>query len=316
MPAGKTIYISDKVHGLPFSKGLLAQSFQAVGLGPAKAYRIATEIQDELRERDETSVSVKRLRAVSVDALDRLAGREYADRYRKLYEVGKLDRPLVVMIGGTTGVGKSTIAAEVAHRLGITRLVSTDSIREVMRGIFSKDLLPTIYESAFNAWRGLRVPVPHGANPVIIGFREQTAVVATGVKSLIDRAVLEGESLVIEGVHVVPGYIEPSQFENAWVVQLVIVVDDEDAHRSHFYIREVQTDGTRPFERYRANFGNIRLLGHYIEDLAREHDVPVLRSHQLDLTVADTLEHVVNAVIGESVPVTRSGLLAPKEEGE
>ncbi|MDZ4064917.1 MAG: 2-phosphoglycerate kinase, partial [Coriobacteriia bacterium] len=68
-------------------------------------------------------------------------------------------------------------------------------------------------------------------------------------------------------------------------------------HRSHFYIREVQTDGMRPFERYRANFGNIRTLGHYIVDLAREHGIPVIASHQLDLTVADVLEHIVNEAI-------------------
>lgn len=320
MPTGKTIFISDKTHGLPFSKGLLARSFLAVGLQPGKAYRIATEVQDELRERDETSITVARLRELATTALERMAGRTFAERYRRLYEVAELDRPVIVMIGGTTGVGKSTIATEVAHRLGITRIVSSDSIREVMRGIFSKDLLPTIYESAFNAWRGLRVPVPHGANPVIIGFREQTAVVATGVKSLIDRAVLEGESLVIEGVHIVPGYIEPTQFENAWVVQLVIVVDDEDAHRSHFYIREVQTDGTRPFERYRANFGNIRLLGHYVEDLAREHEIPIVRSHQLDLTVAEVLEIVMAKVIGEEVgeptPADPAAVAAEKEGEE
>lgn len=309
MAEGRNIFISDKTHGLPFSRGLLAQSFQATGLPPGKSYRVATEIQEELRERDETQISIARLRAISAEALERLAGRMYAERYLRLGEVAKLDRPLVVMLGGTTGVGKSTIAAEVAHRLGITRIMSTDSIREVMRGIFSKDLLPTIYESAFNAWRGLRVPVPHGANPVIVGFREQTAVVATGVRSLIDRAVLEGESLVIEGVHIVPGYIEPSQFDDAWVVQLVIVVNDEEAHRSHFYIREVQTDGTRPFERYRANFSNIRLLGHYIEDLAVEHGVPIVKSHQLDLTVAETLERILSAVIGEEedVPAARRG---------
>jgi len=76
-------------------------------------------------------------------------------------------------------------------------------------------------------------------------------------------------------------------------------VDDEDAHRSHFYIREVQTEGMRPFERYRANFDNIRLLGRYVEDLAHEHGVPVVHSHQLDRTVAEVLELVVDAVIRE-----------------
>ncbi len=298
MPGGKQITLSDKAHGLPFSKGLLAQSFTAIGLPPSKAHAIAQAIQDDLRASDELSISMQRLRELADEYLKRLAGDSYARRYVRMYQLSNLDKPLIIMIGGTTGVGKSTIATEVAHRLGITRVVSTDSIREVMRGIFTKDLMPAIYESAFNAWRGLRVPVPHGANPVIVGFREQTAVVTTGVKSLIDRSVLEGESLLLEGVHLVPGYIEPRQFKNARVVQIVISVEDEDAHRSHFYIREVQTDGMRPFERYRANFGNIRLLGHYIEDLAREHDIPLLVSHQLDLTIADVLEHVIDEVVG------------------
>ncbi|MDP2232979.1 MAG: 2-phosphoglycerate kinase [Actinomycetota bacterium] len=299
MPDSKIITLSDKAHGLPFSKGLLAQSFTATGLPPSSAYAIATAIQTDLRERDELSISMQRLRALADEYLERIAGAEFAARYRKLYELSKLDKPLVVLIGGTTGVGKSTIATEVAHRLGITRIMSTDSIREVMRGIFTKELMPAIYESAFNAWRGLRVPVPHGANPVIVGFREQTAVVTTAVKALIDRSVLEGDSLIIEGVHLVPGYIEAGQFKNARVVQLVITVDDEDAHRSHFYIREVQTDGTRPFERYRANFGSIRLLGRYFEDMAHEHGIPVIVSHQLDVTIADVIEHILNAAIDE-----------------
>jgi len=297
VPQSQQIVLSDKRHGLPFSRGLLAQSFTATGLGPGLAHKIAQAIQDDLLSREEYSVTVARLRELGHDFLLDMAGEQYASRYTRIYKLSKLDKPVIILIGGTTGVGKSTIATEVAHRLGITRIVSTDSIREVMRGIFTRELMPAIYESAFNAWRGLRVPVPHGANPVIVGFREQTAVVTTGVKALIDRSVLEGDSLVLEGVHLVPGYLEPRQFKDARVVQLVIGVEDEDAHRSHFYIREVQTDGMRPFERYRANFGNIRLLGHYIEELAREHETTVLYSHQLDLTVADVIEQIVNTVV-------------------
>ena len=46
-------------------------------------------------------------------------------------------------------------------------------------------------------------------------------------------------------------------------------------------------------ERYRENFQSIRTLGHYIEDMAREHEVPVIYSYQLDRTIADVLELVV-----------------------
>jgi 2-phosphoglycerate kinase len=294
------IVITDHAHGLPYSKGLMAQSFMSTGMPPSRAYAAAKKMEEDMRERGELRVTKGRLNEVAEVTLREVAGEEYATRYHRLTALSKLDKPLIILIGGTTGVGKSTIATEVAHRLGITRIVSTDSIRQVMRGIFSKDLMPAIYESSFDAWRNLRVPVPVGADPVIVGFREQTAVVTTGVVSLIERAVLEGESMVVEGIHMVPGYIEPSSFDNAWVVPLVITVDDEEAHRSHFYIREVQTDGTRPFEKYRASFDNIRLLGHYIEDLAREHGTPLIHSHQLDRTVAETLEHVVGAVIGEA----------------
>jgi len=297
----KVVMISDKRHGLPFSKGLLAQSFMAAGLPPSRAYAIAVAIHQDLRDRDELTLSSERLRTLAAEYLERMESEEYASRYLRLREVSKLESPLIVLIGGTTGVGKSTIATEVAHRLGITRIMSTDSIREVMRGIFTPDLMPAIHESAFNAWRGLRVPVPQGANPVIVGFREQTSVVSTGVKALIDRAVVEGENLVIEGIHLVPGYLDPRSFKNARVAQLVIGVDDEESHLSHFYIREVQTEGSRPLDRYRANFANIRVLGAYIQELAFEHGIPVVMSHQLDKTVAEVLERVVSAATEESV---------------
>jgi 2-phosphoglycerate kinase len=293
------ILISDKRHGLPFSKGLLARSFMAVGLPPGRAYAAAQSIQDGLRERGETQITVQELRRLAHETLQEAVGPEVANRYDRVQELGKVAKPLIVLIGGTTGVGKSTIATEIAHRLGITRFVSTDSVREVMRGIFSRDLLPAIYESSFDAWKALRVPAPEGADPVIVGFREQTAVVSTGVERLIKRAIHEGTSMVIEGVHLVPGYIDAASFEEAWVIPIIIAVDDEEAHRAHFYIREVQTDGTRPFERYRANFDSIRTLGHYIEGLAEKHGIPVIHSHQLDRTVAETLEHVVDAVLEE-----------------
>jgi 2-phosphoglycerate kinase len=289
----RPILISEARHGLPFSKGLLAQSFMATGMVPSRSYAVAAEVEKTIRATGEDHISTDALHALAVSTLRANAGDMFADRYVLLAEVGRSDRPLIVLIGGTTGVGKSTIATEVAHRLGITRIVSTDSIRQVMRGIFSEDIMPAIYESSFNAWRCLRVPVPAGADPVIVGFREQTAVVTTGIKSLIQRAVLEGVSMVIEGIHLVPGYIDVAEFENASVVQLIVAVDDEDAHRSHFYIREVQTEGNRPFEKYKANFDNIRKLGLYIEDLARKHATPIVHSHQLDMTVAETLELIV-----------------------
>ncbi len=64
----KTIIITDKAHGLPFSKGLLAQSFTATGLAPSKAWSIAQSIEEELREHKETRISSERVRSIAARA--------------------------------------------------------------------------------------------------------------------------------------------------------------------------------------------------------------------------------------------------------
>ncbi|MCL4499748.1 MAG: 2-phosphoglycerate kinase, partial [Chloroflexi bacterium] len=218
----------------------------------------------------------------------------------------KLDKPMIILIGGTTGVGKSTIATSIAHRLGITHIVATDSLREVMRSILSEELMPSLSQSSFSAWQSLSLPLPPDADPVIIGFREQVVAVNVGIKAVVDRAVHEGLNLVLEGVHVVPGFFA-WEFENAFVIQLIVHVDEYEKHLSHFYIRELQTEGLRAFERYRSNFENIRKLGDYILMLAQESDVPVVRSHDLDSAVSESLEIILDRVLG---PVDENTLQA------
>lgn len=296
--SNKPITITDEKHGLPYSKGLMASSIMATGLAPSRAYTVAKLIEENLRQKNKLSVSIQELRQLTMDTLLDVEGEEYAVKYRKWQLLSRLEKPLIILIGGTTGVGKSTIATEIAHRLGITRIISTDAIREVMRAIFSEDLMPALYNSSFDAWLGLRLPLPKSADPIIVGFREQASAVVTGIKALIQRAITEGANQIIEGVHIVPGFIDFSIYaDKALVIPILITVDDEDLHRSHFYIREMETEGFRPFERYRANFDNIRKIGQFIEGLASEKKIPIIPSYNLDLTILEVLEEILNRAI-------------------
>lgn len=289
----KPVFIAEDEHGgLPYSKGLTASSLAVTGLGPARSYAIANMVEQELIALEERSVSVEDLRALTLEVLRREAGEKYAEAFTKWESVADLQIPLIILIGGATGVGKSTVATQLANRLGITRVVSTDAVREVLRSAFTEDMFPTLYASSFQADEAVRQPIPHSGDRLIIGFREQAAAVAVGAQALIDRAVAEGTDMILEGAHLVPGFLSKIDSDEAVVVPLLITIEDEELHRSHFYARTRESRG-RPGSRYLEHFKKIRRIQKYMVSSALMREVPTIEHYDLDATLSQMIDHVI-----------------------
>jgi 2-phosphoglycerate kinase len=309
------IVISDQEHALPYSKGLMAGSIMATGLAPARAFHVAERIEERLHERPADSITRAELSELAAQVLVEEVGPRYAESFAKWQVVNRLDRPLIILIGGATGVGKSTLATQLAARLGFTRIIPSDAIREVMRAMFTEELMPTLHTSSFDAVHLVRHPLPRNADPVIIGFREQAAAVAVGAHALMRRAVMEGTNLILEGAHLVPGFFDPAEFTDAVVVPLIITVDDEDMHRSHFLARALESR-SRPSDRYLDFFDNIRKIQRYVKSLALERSVPIVPSYNLDSTLSQVIELVVSRAT-QAIPSMNSlnGLRPAGREG-
>jgi 2-phosphoglycerate kinase len=156
-------------------------------------------------------------------------------------------------------------------------------------------MFPTLYSSSFEADKAVRQPIPHSGDRLIIGFREQAAAVAVGAQSLISRAIAEGTDLILEGAHLVPGFIESLDeidHDKAVVVSVLISVDDEKLHRSHFFRRNTDTRH-RSEQRYLANFKKIRRIQKYMVTSAMMRGVPIISHYDLDRTLSETIGHVV-----------------------
>jgi len=198
------------------------------------------------------------------------------------------DRPLVILIGGATGTGKSTVATEIAYKLGITRLTSTDSIRQTLRAFFSHEFMPTIHYSSFDAGAA----VPEADDPLVAGFLEQSRNVLVGVTASVERALQEGWSIIFEGVHLVPGLL-PTEIEGAVVCPFVLSIEDETEHAQHFFSR---TEGSeRPLGNYLDHFAEIRRLQAFIVGRAEREGVPVIENESAEQTSADVIELVRSA---------------------
>lgn len=289
------ILISSHDHELPYSKGVMAAEITATGLSPSRAYEVAEAIEDHLRATKRHSLTADELADLATWVIESEVGGRYARNFTRWRALGEIDLPLVILIGGTTGVGKSTIATQIASRLGINRVIPTDAIREVMRAMLTSEIMPTLHTSSFEAERLVVQPLPKSADKVIIGYREQARAVCVGVDSLISRAITEGVDLIIEGAHACPGYFREPSPDEAVFVSMVISIDDETVHRGHFAFRSREAK-ERPQGRYLHYFPNIRKIQKYIKKAAASNNVPIVESYELDATVSRCIDLVLDRV--------------------
>jgi 2-phosphoglycerate kinase len=272
--------------GLPYSKGLMARALMATGVSAVRAYELAARVQADLSARGETAVDLERLEELAIDVLGENEGAQALRRLRRHETLRELDLPIVLLIGGATGTGKSTVATEVAYRLGITRVSSTDFVRQTMRAFLSPQFMPSIHRSSFD------LPEEDDLRDVLGAFVDQTHNVLIGVRAVIDRALQEGWSLVLEGVHLVPGMLP--KVENALVVHCVLAIEDQETHAAHFWVRDASSEGLRPVQKYLDALPDIRLVQEFVVEQAQRASVPIVENSSIELSIATVMELVLS----------------------
>jgi len=281
--------------GLPFSKGILSQSMLAAALEPHDAFDVAREIERELVSRGVREIDRRDLRRLAYEMLARKQGPQAAARYLVWRRFQEPDKPVMVLLGGTSGVGKTSLAVEVAHRLGIARVLSTDSIRQIMRITLGPELVPALHASSYDAYKRLP-PDPARHEPVIEGFRAQAATVAVGIRASLDRAVAENASLVVDGVSVVPGVLSLDAYDDvAHVIFLVVGSLDEESLRNRFAARAIGAQ-ERAAHRYLENFEAICKIQDHFFELAERYDVPIVDNVSFDRSVLLVIRHVTDTL--------------------
>jgi 2-phosphoglycerate kinase len=267
---------------LPFSKGLMATSILATGLETGRAHNIASEIENELREQGVREIQADELAARAVRAIERFAGVETAERYEAWRRAKRVGRPLVICLEGAPGVGKSTIATRLALRLGISRVVPTDAIREVLRTVVPETVLPELHVSTYESLAA------NGSDEFSLAtFQRQAQAVVSACAAVAARLTSERRSVILEGVHLLPGEIRShlqSRGSDVAVVELLLTVADESAHRDHLARRRV-LEPARNGQRHLENLPVIRRVQSELRRLAHnasvgEHDI----AHPEDLT--------------------------------
>ena len=127
---------------LPFAASILARDLVTAGMPTADALPLARRVGDELASHGRPVVSSAVLGSETARQLATCGEYGVLRRLRVRWWMRTERVPVVIAIGGTSGSGKSTVSQEVAHRLGIDAVVSTDVVRAILRVTLHPEMLP------------------------------------------------------------------------------------------------------------------------------------------------------------------------------
>lgn len=297
LPGSVTVGGADETN--PFSKGQLAQSLLAASVDPSDAHDVAREIEIDLLRQGRRRVGRQELRRAAYEKMLGRFGARAASRYLIWREFQEPEKPVIILLGGSSGVGKTSLALEVARRLGIRRVLSTDSIRQVMRLTLSPELMPAIHASSFEAHQftaGTTGQLDDEQSDVVAGFMTQASMVSVGVRAMIERAIEESTSMILDGVSLVPGLIDLSAYaQDAHVIYLVVARLDEDSFRNHFIARG-KRQLHRNASRYVENLDGILKIQEHFLELADHFEIPIVDNVTIDGSVMLVIRHVVETL--------------------
>ena len=288
----------------PFSKGLLARSLEVTGLAPEDTYDTASAIEGEIVGKRLEEVSHRDLERMAAESLSERHGEGYAERYRVWRARKDSDKPLVILICGPSGAGKTTLAIALANLLDIPRVVATDDIRQMMRLTLTEDLMPALHSSTYDAWQKI-ADSSISDDSVIAGYREQARTICVGVDAIIGRCIEENTSVVVDGVHLLPDFLNLSRYaDSAFVVPLCIGLTDHKEYKKRFTRRGLK-EPSRPMHRYVSYMEEIFKIQDHLIECYRSAELPVIVNVPTDDIVA-TAAMVVGEELADRADIRKA----------
>ncbi len=282
-----------------FSRARLGSCLRICGLDGDEAAQVTIRVYQHLLDRGRTDITSVHLRDLIWRVLRRELGDRIAARYRMWLDYQNSGRTLLILLGGTAACGKSTLANELANLLGIVRTQSTDMLREVMRMMVPPRLMPTLHNSSYNAWRALpghRDETEASDELLFDGYRAQAAHVEVACEAIVNRAVNERVSLILEGVHVHPVLADKMNVgDDTVVVPVMLGVLRPDDLEARIQGRGRTVPGRRA-KRYLDNFDSVWRLQSYLLSEADRAGIPIVANTNVQFAVSQILELILDKI--------------------
>lgn len=364
MAAAKLLYIvvvDESASSFRYTRSLLHSTLQLMGCKPRHAFEISRRVFDVIRGDHHSPGDTARVQRYEVaEATPTASPRQFQfELYKRrttvllprdlfldlvcdalaLYKyvapnqradlmvacrIRERKESITVLLCGTSGCGKSTLSTLLGSRLGITTVVSTDSIRHMMRSFVEEKENPLLWASTYHAGECLdpvavaeakarrkakkRSGISSSSNidyeksgaltekvdgksigkkqMAIEGYKAQCEMVIDSLDRLITAWEGRKESVVVEGVHLSLNFVMGLMRKHPSIIPFMIYISNEGKHTERFAVRAkyMTLDPTK--NKYVKYISNIRTIQEYLCSRADKYLVPKVNNTNVDRSVA------------------------------
>lgn len=213
------------------------------------------------------------------------------------FDILERKRSFVLLLGGSSGTGKSTLARLLARRLGV-KVISTDELRSELRHRSSRQESPLLFASSYVAGSSLiqqlqktisehtttaalEIEALQRLSPrdlILEGFRRHTLLLLPEVFNLLKQLQIKKESVIIEGVHVTCEWIDSLQSVSDAILPVMLTVN-EKAHRERLLKRKVGS--------YLSHWDAIRTLNDHFTTSFKVKRLPIVTDTDLSESIRE-----------------------------
>ncbi|MCL5115300.1 MAG: AAA family ATPase [Candidatus Marsarchaeota archaeon] len=193
-----------------------------------------------------------------------------------------VEKEKIFFLGGVPGVGKTSMAGELAKKFDIKISLSGDYLREDVRETIKKlDEMHLLRQDAaariqyllslsvYDAWKYFGEK--NTAN-ILKGFEAQSQFMCAGMAADIRRAVKNGESIIIESLYINQSLIDTIT-ENS-TIAAYLYISDFETHVKRLNEREEYSHFNSPGSRLVAQLDVYREIMTFSEELSKRNGIP------------------------------------------
>lgn len=167
-------------------------------------------------------------------------------------------KPVIILIGGIPGVGKSSISGYLARHLGVDIVLSGDYLREFTRPLLNKEDSEIIGVSVYEAWKLFG---DENRDTVEKGFVAQGKILNRGINAVLSRAIKNGEPLIVESLYFIPSQIDPEILNS--ITSLYIHISSAEVNSQRLLERGKYTHYNSPGKRLSDQLHRYRIMMDY-----------------------------------------------------